>query len=218
MSILPFKGERRWGVSKMVALVSCALATTTLVMGRPAAAAEKVVFTYGGFGQSLTVNELKTFAETGRASSKLRFFLRVSGQDPEQARRFLTQEAKVSLKLADRILHTIPGEYVLFQTGQVLHTPARRANIQALRSSIILSLSDDSEISFIEFLERYPTNDLTVDGLRLAKTARRVNRFIGRAEEDLEAPIAIATDLLETFVCECDTGVAGSSPQPASPQ
>lgn len=68
------------------------------------------MFTYRNFGQTLTVDELETFANTGVASPKVKFFLRISGQDPEQARKFMTEEAKISLKLADRLLNIIPGE------------------------------------------------------------------------------------------------------------
>lgn len=209
---------RRFGIPKIAALASVVLVSTATVLcpSRPAAAAQKVVFTYRNFGQTLTVDELETFANTGKASSKVKFFLGVSGQDPERARKFMTQEAKISLKLADRLLNIVPGEYVLFQTGQVMHTPARRANIQALRSAIILSLSDDSKISFIEFLKRYPTNDLTVDGYRLAKTANRATKFIDRANVDFKVPIAIATDLIETFVCDCEPGPSAQTAPPSS--
>lgn len=212
MSFLRSNIVRLWGIAAAVTL-------SAVVMPHSAVAAEKVVFTYGAFGRSLTLNELETFVETGQTSPNLKFFLRVANQDPEQARQFMKQEAKISLTLADNLLHKIPGEYVLFQTGEVLHTPARRSNIQALRSSILLSLSDDSKISFLEFLQRYPTNDLVVDGYQLAQTAGRINRFINRAEEDLKVPLAIATDLLETFVCDCSPGRSTpSSPQPAPPQ
>ncbi|MGB7412586.1 MAG: alpha/beta hydrolase [Thermosynechococcaceae cyanobacterium] len=106
--------------------------------------------------------------------------------------------------------------YILFQTGQLVHTPARRANIQALRSSIIMSLSDDGKISFIEFLKRYPTNDLTVDGFQVARTTTRVTQFINQAKKDFKVPIAIATDLIETFVCDCEAGPSSPTASPSS--
>ncbi|PZD72104.1 hypothetical protein C1752_03962 [Acaryochloris thomasi RCC1774] len=213
MSFLRSNIVRLWGLS-----AAAALAISAVTMPRPAAAAEKVVLTFGSFGRTLTLNELETFVETGKTSPNLKFLLRASGQDPEQARKFMTQEAKVSLTLADNLLHKIPGEYILFQTGEVLHTPTRRSNIQALRSSILLSLSDDGEISFLEFLQRYPTNDLVVDGFQLAQTAGRVNRFISSAEEDLKVPLAIATDLIETFVCDCNPGASAPSRSQPTPQ
>lgn len=197
----------RWSVVKGLSLatVSLASATSLLLSSSTATAAEKVVFTYKQFGQSLTVDELETFAQTGKASSKLKFFLNVSGQDPEAARKFMTKEVKVKLQTADRLLHILPGEYALFQAGQLIHTPNKKANLQAFRSAVILSLSDDNRISFLEFLQRYPTQALYVDGFKLAKVAGTIDGLIGSGEEAVEGtgPLAVAKDVLSSFICDC---------------
>lgn len=196
----------RWGVVKGLSFAT-AIFTSAIGMSwtHSATAAEKVVFTYKQFGQSLTVDELETFAETGKASSKLKFFLNVSGQEPETARKFMTKEVKVKLRTADRILTILPGEYALFQAGQLFHTPRKRANLQALRSSILVSLSDDNKISFLEFVKRYPAQDLYVDGFRLSKVAGTIDGLIGGGEEALEGtgPLAVAKEILSSFICDC---------------
>ena len=197
----------RWGVVKGLSLASITVASTTslLLFSSTANAAEKVVFTYKQFGQSLTVDELETFAETGKASSQLKFFLNVSGQDPEAARKFMTKEVKVKLRTADRLLHILPGEYALFQAGQIFQTPSKKANLQAFRSAVILSLSDDNRISFLEFLQRYPTQEFVVDGFKLAKVAGTIDGLIGSGEEAVEGtgPLAVAKDVLSSFICDC---------------
>lgn len=194
------------GVAKGLAFTAISLASAISLLSPPSAnAAEKVVFTYKQFGQTLTVDELETFAETGKASSKLKFFLNVSGQDRETAREFMTKEVKVKLQTADRLLHILPGEYALFQAGQLFRTPADQANLQALRSGIILSLSDDNKISFLEFLQKYPTSDFYVDGFQLAKVAGKIDSLIGSGEEAAEGtgPLAVAKDILSSFICDC---------------
>ncbi|KAI9132264.1 alpha/beta hydrolase [Acaryochloris sp. CCMEE 5410] len=203
-----FQQIRRW----QIGLTFSAIASISVagLMPTPVRAAEKVVFTYNQFGQSLTVDELETFAQTGQASSNLKFFLRVSGQDPETARQFMTKDLKVDLRTADKILHLLPGEYALFQAGQVIHTPEKKANLQALRSAILLSLSDDNQISFLEFLQRYPTQQLYVDGARLADVAGTIDSLMGSAE-DVAArtgPLAAAKDVLSSFICDCQPRTA----------
>ncbi len=178
--------------------------------------ATKIKFTYGPFGQSLTVQELKTFAETGKASAKLKFFLNAADQDPTVVRRFLAQDVKISLRLADRLLYLLPGEYALFQAGQIFQTPGRVANIQALRSGVIQSLSDDSQISLLEFLEKYPLAEMTVDGVKLARTSDQINRLVSRFAPSVESGAAIATELLESLVCDCEAGAIQPAP-PANP-
>lgn len=206
MALLPHRLPKngRWGFLKWVSIASAASAY--VLLSSPAVqAAEKVVFTYKQFGQSLTVEELETFAETGKASSKLKFFLNVSGQDRETARQFMTKDVKVNLRTADRLLHILPGEYALFQAGQLFHTPSKAANLQAFRSAVILSLSDDNRISFLEFLQKYPTQELVVDGFKLAKVAGTIDGLIGGGEEALEGtgPLAVAKDVLSSFICDC---------------
>lgn len=196
-----------WGVVKRLSIATVAFASATGFLWCSSAthAAEKVVFTYKQFGQSLTVNELETFVQTGRASSKLKFFLNVSGQDHEAVRSFMTKDLKVKLRTADRILTILPGEYALFQAGRVFYTPSRKANMQALRSAILLSLSDDNRISFLEFLQKYPTQEFYVDGVLLADIAETVDSLIGSGEEALEGsgPLAVAKDVLSSFICGC---------------
>lgn len=207
-----FQKFRRWRMVKGLTFSAVASISATSLIAPTASvqAAEKVVFTYNQFGQSLSIDELETFAETGKASSKLKFFLNVSGQEPETARQFMTKSLKVNLRTADKILTILPGEYALFQAGQVIHTPNRKANMQALRSAILLSLSDDNQISFLEFLQKYPTSQLTVDGVRVAKVAGTIDGLIGTAEQasDGTGPLAVAKDILSSFICDCQTNPA----------
>lgn len=184
---------------------------------KTALGATKIKFTYGPFGQSLTVQELKNFAETGKASSKLKFFLKAADQDSSVVRRFLAQDVKISLRLADRLLYLLPGEYALFQAGQIFQTPGRVANIQALRSGVIQSLSDDSQISLLEFLEKYPLAEMTIDGVKLARTADQINRLVSRFAPSVESGAAIATELLESLVCDCEPAVIRPKPPVTSP-
>lgn len=167
-------------------------------------AAEKVVLTYGQFGRSITLDELEAFVTEGRQTPTLRFLLKATKQDPDQVRQLLRREITLSPKLMDTVLNILPGEYALFQAGRIFHTPARLSNDKALRSSIILSTVDDRKISVLEFLRKYPTREFYVDGYRLAKTAGDVATFVNRVSDQLDAPIAIATDLLEGFVCDCN--------------
>lgn len=200
-----FSGSCLQKVGSWLGLWSVLTLSTWAAMGQPTKAATKVKFTYGPFGQSLTVKELKTFIETGKPSSKLKFFLNTADQEPETVRRFLAQDVKINLRLADRILYFLPGEYALFQAGQIFHTPGRVANIQALRSGVIQSLSDDNKISLIEFLEKYPLSEMTIDGVRLARAANQIDRIVSRFAPKVETGAAIANEILESLVCDCES-------------
>ncbi len=165
--------------------------------------AERVVFQYGPVSRAVPVADLAEFAETGETSSIIDFILRVSNSSPEQLRQLLTYEVGVNLLFIDRVFYSLPGEYVLFELGYLLSTGSGKANIQALRSGLTLSASDDGRISLLEFLQKYPTEGLYVDGQLLQRRANAAIALVDRLGVELELPIAIAKDFLSSLVCNC---------------
>ena len=171
-----------------------------------AVAAERLVLTYGPFSRAISVRELETFAETGEASSStLEFLLDATNADREDVQTVLTYEVGLDLEFVDSALYSLPGEYVLFEAGNLFHNKARLANIQALRAAFTLSVSGDGKISLLEFLQNYPNRDFYVDGVALARTASDVSRFVKRAEKELEEVLAIAKDTLASLICDCSS-------------
>ncbi len=184
------------------------LSVGSIAVPPPALAAEKLVFTFGILGDSVTVKELEVFAETGKVPTMLKPYLRLTRTDPEVVRNFLTQEATISYRTLDKTLNTLPGEYLLFQIGKIIHTPERVANIQALRSALVMSAIKDNKVSLLKFLQKYPGQQVTVDGVALLRAARKMQPFLKKAElvrDRLDGWIAIATDFLDDLVCdECE--------------
>lgn len=138
-------------------------------------AAEKVVFNYKIFSQSLPVKELTKLSETGEVSSSLNYYLKKTNQDPQAVRQVLNEEVNVSTTTLDRTLNSKIGEFLLDRIGQTIHTPSDRANKKALRSAIVLSSSKDNKVSLIEIIQNYPTNEVYVDAENLARTYNQLS-------------------------------------------
>ena len=168
-------------------------------------AAKEIIITYGPVAQSVTVKDLTTFAETGEMSSSIRFLLDIANQNPEEVRQILTQELEVGMVFLSDVLNTLPGEYGLFEVGQVIHTKSRRANIQSLRGALVISAYKDNTISLLEFFQNYPTQQMYIDGYKLSQRVNTVSTFVNRVGKNLEVPLAIAKDLLSTVICECES-------------
>ncbi|MBW4428113.1 MAG: alpha/beta hydrolase [Nostoc desertorum CM1-VF14] len=162
------------GLRRALVLLS---STYLLLLSTPAFAAERVVLNYGIFRESLSVEELSTFAETGELSRSLRVNFALARQDPKVIRQYLTEPVKVNLVFLDRVLNTPIGNVILDQISQVIYTPSRRADRQALRSALVLSASQDGQVSVIEIIENYPTNEVEVDGKRLESAYRQLRRL-----------------------------------------
>jgi hypothetical protein len=223
LSFLVSGDQRDGGTSWLVQWGAALLIGSSLgVLGSAprSLAAEKLVLTFGPLGDSIAIAELRNFVETGEIPRTLRPYLQLTQADPDAMRAIFRKEARVDLRFLDRVLNTLPGEYGLFQLSTLVHTPQRVANIQALRAAAILSVSDDSQISLLEFLEKYPTPEVVVDGVALLKVARTVGRVaaqvadkVAEIERRLDAWVVVAKDLLENLVCECppQTGPAAAT-------
>ncbi|MFW9257452.1 alpha/beta hydrolase [Nostoc sp. CALU 546] len=162
------------GLRRILVLVG---STCLLLVSTPVFGAERVVLNYGIFRESLSVEELSTFAETGELSRSLRVNFALARQDPKAIRQYLTEPVKVNLVFLDRVLNSRIGNIILDQISQVIYTPSRRADRQALRAALVLSASQDGQVSLIEIIENYPTNEVEVDGKRLESAYRQLRRL-----------------------------------------
>ena len=158
-----------------------------LLFSTSAIAADQVVLKYRIFRESISVEELSTFAETGELSKSLRINLALARQDPKAVRRYLTQPVKVNVVLLDRLLNSPVGNLILNEVTEVVHTPSGKADRQALRSALVISASRDSSISLIEIIQNYPTQVVQVEGDRLESAYRQLRRLGGRLQDLLRS-------------------------------
>lgn len=156
-----FKG--RWTLSLLAA------GAGVLFYSSAAAAAEKVVLKYSAIRMTLPLSELEVFAETGKMSPGLEMLLGKAKKEPEAVRRYLNRPVKVSQRFLDRTLNSKVGEVILDEVGQVIRTPSGNANREALRSALVLSATNDNEITLLETMKNYPTPEVYVEGDRLVE-------------------------------------------------
>jgi hypothetical protein len=154
------------------------ISTAVLCSSPSAIAAEKIVLKYKVFRQSISVQELTTFAETGQLSPALEHYLKAGKQNPEEVRRVLNQPVDINLITLDRVLNFYPlGELFLDQVSQTVHPPNKEASRQALRAALILSASPDNKVTLIEILQKYPTSEVQVEGDRLVQAYGQINEI-----------------------------------------
>ncbi|MDZ7956789.1 MAG: alpha/beta hydrolase [Aulosira sp. DedQUE10] len=154
-----------------------------LTFTTPAFAAEQVVLNYKVFRESFSVEEISTFAQNGELSRSLQISFALARQNPKAVRQYLTEPVKVNPVFLDRVLNTPIGNVILDQISQVIHTPSQTADRQALRAALVLSASQDSQISLIEILKNYPTSEVEVDGDRLEIAYRQLRRLQTNIED-----------------------------------
>lgn len=164
----------------IIAASMCVFSTTT-----PVFAAEQIVLKYRVFRQSFPVKELSTLADTGQPSLTLRAALVLAKQDPQKVRNYLTAPVPVNPVILDRVLNSPVGNVILDQMSQVIHTPTRKADRQAMRSALVLSAAKDNDIKLIEVIRNYPTTEVEVDGDNLEKAYRQLRSLQGSLQNIL---------------------------------
>ena len=75
---------RETGIAVLVASVTITLGSNRVL------ASEEVIFTYGGATQSVAIEELQAFVETGETSSSIKFLLSLSNRSPSLKERVKT--------------------------------------------------------------------------------------------------------------------------------
>lgn len=156
-----------------------------ILSGVPALAAESVVLKYRIFRESVSVQELSTFAETGKLSTSLRVNLALARQNPQAIRQYLTEPVKINPVILDKVLNSRIGNVILDQLTQVIHTRSRKADKQALRAALVVSASKDRQITLIELIQNYPTPEIEVEGDRLEAAYRQLRRLQGNLQDIL---------------------------------
>jgi hypothetical protein len=140
---------------------------------------KNLIVTVGPFRPSISLQELAQFVETGELSAGWRFYLRVAKIDREAFRATLTRDLKVSAPFLDQNLNHLFGEYLLYQAGQVVHSSSKVANIQSLRSALVLAAQNDGRVDFLEILTQYPHPQMYIDALKLVKFGSKIMKVTG---------------------------------------
>ena len=173
----------------------------------PNFANRRLVIALGPLRPSISIGDLTTFAETGYLSPGWRSMLRMAKIAPADLRQALTQTVATSATNLDESFNSLLGEYALFKIGDVIQTPSNRANIQALRSTLVLSAAGDGQFTLLELLQRYPTSQIVLNGGRLI----RLGQLVNRAPLSADGAIAFESWLLNlqasaaATICDCST-------------
>lgn len=169
--------------SSMGPLLSLAVGVSTLLSATSGQAAEKVVLKYGPFRESISVAELTELAETGQPSPALKTYIRFTNKEPEEIQKILNKEIKADPVMLDRMLNSPLGGIALDKLAEAIHTPAGSADREALRAALILSASEDGKITLIEALQNYPTQEVQVEGEKIASAVRQLTRISSQVDK-----------------------------------
>ena len=141
-------------------------------------AAEEIKITYSILSRTVKVNSLKTYAEKGFATKKLKRILRATGSTDEEIRSILNKDFQIPITIASKLVYSEIGNVFLTRLSSIIHPPRAddaRTGMLALRASLIkgIYLRGD-KINLISFFEAYPTKTVILDVNALSKVMNKV--------------------------------------------
>ena len=155
------------------------LVSTLLLFNVPKVnSAEKIKIVYSIFSRTAEVNSLKTFAEDGDSTKKLKRILKATGSSDKKIRSVLNKEFEIPITIASKLVYSEIGNIFLTRLSSIIHTPRandERTGMLALRASVIQGLyKGNGKINLVKFIEAYPTKTVILDVNSLSKVMNKV--------------------------------------------
>jgi len=141
-------------------------------------AAEEIKIIYSIFSRTIKVNSLKTFAEEGNSTKKLKRILKATGSPDKEIRKILNKDFEVPITIASKLVYSEIGNVFLTRLSSIIHPPRatdERTGMLALRSSVIQGINiGNGNINLVNFFEGYPTKTVILDESALSKVMNKV--------------------------------------------
>ena len=141
-------------------------------------AAEEIKIIYSIFSRTINVNSLKTFAEEGSSTRKLRRILKATGSSDKEIRALLNKNFEIPITIASKLMYSEIGNVFLKRLSSIIHPPRADDKITgmlALRASVIQAIyKGNGKINLVSFFEGYPTKTVILDVNALSKVMNKV--------------------------------------------
>ena len=141
-------------------------------------AAEEIKIIYSIFSRTIKVNSLKTFAQEGKSTKKLKRILRATGSTDKEIKSVLNKNFEIPITITSKLVYSEIGNVFLTRLSSIIHPPRatdERTGMLALRASIIQGIVlGNGKINLINFFEGYPTKTVILDVNALSKVMSKV--------------------------------------------
>ena len=156
-------------------------------------AADEIKIIYSIFSRTIKVNSLKTYAEKGNSTKKLKRILKATGSPDKEIRSVLNKNFEVPITIANKLVYSEIGNIFLTRLSSIIHPPRandERTGMLALRASVIKGLYlGNGRINLIRFFEGYPTKTIILDVNALSKVMNKVESISELLEFFTNSPL-----------------------------
>lgn len=163
-------------------------------------ATEVINLQYKGLEATIPTDSLVDFARTGNLSPEFESFLVDISEDvPDILQTILVTELRLSPDFIQNLLGSSIGQFAVVQLEQAVNSGEVDDSLAFLKTTIEESVADDSRISILEIIERYPMESVNLDVSGLESIYLGVANFV----EGLQPTLSNVVGLLQGFLCDC---------------
>ncbi len=179
-------------VAKFGLLVGSAFWLSVSVHSKPASSAERIFASFLSFEQSVSVQSLETFVETGQITGDFIPYARyISPEQRPFLQNALQQKLDISPIAISQFLYSDIGELMIRRVAQVIRPKSNQGGFYALRGAIIVAAADPKGLTVLNFLKHYPIQGLKIDldeGLAVFSQIRGLIQQTNTLIQALEKP------------------------------
>ncbi len=155
--------------------------------------AEEIKIVYSLFSRTIEVNSLKSFAEKGKSTKKLKKILKATGSSKKEVRSILNKNFEIPITIASKLVYSEIGNIFLTRLSSIIHPPRaddEKTSVLALRASVIQGIKKgDGKINLINFFEGYPTKTVILDVNAVSKVMNKVKSISELLEFFTNSPL-----------------------------
>ena len=135
-------------------------------------AAQTITIRFGPYEQSIKIDDLEDFANTGKLPSSLEALSPVL---PEGMQGFLQRRLEIDPSTADKFTSELQKTSFGRQFITSLKTALPGSSIESVQGAISLALRQVNGLSVVGFLQAYPQENVTIDATKAISVAVRFN-------------------------------------------
>lgn len=133
-------------------------------------AAEKIRLVYGPFNCSLSVESLKTYAESGEITPEFKPYTKfLNKQALLQLRHWLQKDFERDVVAIRDYTYSSQGEELLQEIGNVVTTHSEKNGFYAIRAALIEAAANTKGWTIIDVIQQFPTEHMQINTKDLFK-------------------------------------------------
>jgi hypothetical protein len=195
--------------------LSLGMGGSLLFFADSAIAVETIQLQFQDSSVTVTLEEIRTFADTGEAGAELSAFIDGSEEIAEIVGTILTEEITLTPTFRERIRLDLQqsslGQFLLTQISQFIQGSTE---LTALENAIQASLEDNNRLSILEIAENYTAPNVDFVTINLTEAGVIYRDVRGFVERVLPA-VEVAREFLQDAICDCPTVTEVTDPSDA---